>query len=192
MTTYFCHYCEKTWHTHYSYQRHRRTHRGEPVPPCSECGKEFSSVVGLARHKMHHADALDRFFAFVAQDDETGCWEWQGCLTGHGYGQFPYLHKNLRAHRWGYEQLVGPIPDGLVLDHLCLNTKCVNPGHLEPVTQRENTRRAFAVKLCKYGHEFTPENTRIDSRGHRRCIICLRARAREEYRRRVARRKVSA
>lgn len=72
---------------------------------------------------------------------ETDCWEWQGALT-NGYGHL-YLKNfgNNYAHRLVYEHLIGPIPDGLQLDHLCRNTCCCNPEHLEPVTQKENLRR---------------------------------------------------
>lgn len=70
---------------------------------------------------------------------EDGCWEWTGAKTAAGYGQF--TRRKEYAHRHAYEDLVGPIPEGLVIDHLCRNPSCVNPDHLEPVTQRENIRR---------------------------------------------------
>lgn len=130
---------------------------------------------------------------------ESGCWLWTWPLT-NGYGRF----GNERAHRWSYEHFVGPIPDGLDLDHLCHTADescpggtscphraCVNPSHLEPVTRTENILRGrgpdvqrarhAAQTHCKHGHEFTPENTRITARGYRRCRECARQLAREAY-----------
>jgi len=85
------------------------------------------------------------------------------------------------AHRYVYEQEVGPIPDGLTLDHLCRNRACVNPDHLEPVTMRVNTLRGETITArnaaktrCDKGHEFTPENTMRKPDG-RRCRVCQRA-----------------
>jgi hypothetical protein len=84
-----------------------------------------------------------------------------------------------RAHRVAFEWLVGPVPKGLVLDHLCRNRGCVNPSHLEPVTQQVNTLRGAGPAArnankahCKWGHEFTPENTGVDKRGKRWCKTC--------------------
>lgn len=85
-------------------------------------------------------------------DAETGCWRWKGTLTDRGYGTYKYRNPSpgaprqiaVKAHRVIYERLIGPIPEGLELDHLCRNRPCVNPAHLEPVTHRENTRRAAA------------------------------------------------
>lgn len=85
----------------------------------------------------------ERFWAKVVP---TGfCWNWVGGLDV-GYGFFTVPGRKFAAHRWAYENLVGPIPDGLHLDHLCLNTRCVNPDHLEPVTRAENTRRMNQVR----------------------------------------------
>ena len=74
-----------------------------------------------------------------------GCWLWTKSIDYGGYGRIGQRGVNARAHRVSYEHFVGPIPDGLSLDHLCRNRRCVNPDHLEPVTGSENTRRGIAA-----------------------------------------------
>lgn len=89
------------------------------------------------------------------------CWIWSGGKNNKGYGSFCINGKSCFAHRYSYEQIKGKIPDGLTIDHLCRNPSCVNPAHLEPVSNRENTLRgngASAVNarkvVCKRGHPF--------------------------------------
>lgn len=115
-------------------------------------------------------------------DKADGCWLWRGSIGKNGYGYFCRGPKRL-AHRYAYELLVGIIPYGLTLDHLCRNTGCVNPGHLEAVTIRENTLRGegpSAVNAkkthCPRGHEYNSENTYL-YRGHRHCKRCWQERA---------------
>jgi hypothetical protein len=80
--------------------------------------------------------------------DERGCWVWQRARTRKGYGQKVLPGQIvIRAHRWYYEQAWGPIPEGLQLDHLCRNPPCVNPDHLEVVTNQENVHRGRSTKL---------------------------------------------
>lgn len=111
------------------------------------------------------------------------CWLWQASHQSQGYAQI-YAKVNgqdsmLLAHRVMYEMLVGPIPDGLVIDHLCRNHGCLNPSHMEPVTSGENTRRGEAginntrKTHCPHGHEYTPENILL-SQGRRNCRACRR------------------
>jgi hypothetical protein len=88
----------------------------------------------------------------------TGCWEWNKSLSKQGYGTFTANNKRYRAHRATYMALVGDIPEGLVLDHLCRNTRCVNPEHLEPVTQRENVLRGVGPAAQNAGKSHCPRN----------------------------------
>ena len=112
------------------------------------------------------------------------CWEWVGEMGvfGYGYACIQGTHKRVFAHRAMYELLRGPIPDGMDLDHLCRNRRCVNPEHLEPVTHRENCRRGNgwsgrnARKThCKNGHALTPDNLVSKGRGRGTCSICAHA-----------------
>jgi hypothetical protein len=117
------------------------------------------------------------------------CWLWPGVMLNTGYGVIRRRGKDTKAHRAIYEAAVGPVPDGMVLDHLCRNRACFNPFHLEPVTGKENTLRgeSFAAqnarkRHCPKGHEFSPENTLIE-RGARVCLQCKRAINRESAKR---------
>lgn len=127
----------------------------------------------------------DELFEMSIPEPNSGCWIWRGPDKGNGYGRF----KRGSAHRASYEAFVGQIPQGLHLDHLCRNPMCINPGHLEPVTPKENVLRGFGVTAlnarkteCKYGHPFTPENTIIKKFG-KACRICQRIMDRDNKRR---------
>lgn len=133
----------------------------------------------------HYWEAVTELdlFGERMQFDPDGCWSWTSTKSPRGYGSFRRRGRpNVSAHRYSYELLVGPIPDGLELDHLCRNPSCVNPAHLEPVTHQENVLRGAsgpalngAKTHCHRGHEFTPDNTyaRKDRRG-RHCRACAR------------------
>jgi hypothetical protein len=82
-----------------------------------------------------------RFWDKVRHGGPADCWEWMGAKNPHGYGRFWVGRKCYQAHRVIYEGAVGTIPDGLVIDHLCRVRHCVNPSHMEPVTDLENRRR---------------------------------------------------
>lgn len=125
----------------------------------------------------------------------TGCWTWIGTRHGGGYGVIKRAGVQVRAHRIAYELYVGPIPAGLQIDHVkargCVSRLCVNPAHLEAVTQQENLRRGQvwengarihrAKTHCPHGHAYDARNTGWKKTGARRCRAC-HARAARIYR----------
>jgi hypothetical protein len=138
---------------------------------------------------------IERFEEKVERDPETGCWLWAACRNSAGYGKFGIDGRVVLAHRFSYEQHVGPIPDGLQLDHLCRVRCCVNPAHLEPVTGSENVRRGKAGEItkvrhaqkthCPQGHAYTEDNITpqiLSGRWTARCCkTCKRIRALARY-----------
>ena len=125
---------------------------------------------------------LDRFLAKVGWPGVMGaCWPWLAYRDSDGYGIFAVANSRpARASRVVYELAIGPIPDGLVIDHLCRSRSCVNPLHLEAVPQVVNCLRGESLNArnarkthCHKGHPFTPENTYL-YRGGRCCRACNR------------------
>lgn len=152
------------------YKRWRRT--GDPAP---------SQPIQI------RGDVEGRFWSKV--DKSGDCWIWRGSRASLGYGQFPIGKRMTLAHRIAYTFIRGSIPDGLVLDHLCQNTSCVNPDHLDPVTHRENILRGSSPHAinarktsCPSGHPYSAENTYIPASGGRKCRTCHRLRQRERQR----------
>lgn len=122
------------------------------------CGHEVKSVAKTSRiHgriKGHHYRYLrghgmrGKGKGGYIVDPMTGCWNWQGHVDSDGYGVTRFAGRTTSTHRAKYEELIGPIPVGLELDHLCSNPRCANPAHLEPVTHQENVRRSRNCKLA--------------------------------------------
>lgn len=145
------------------------------------------------------SDEVARFWSKVDRRGAADCWPWLGSRTYNGYGRFTLARRvgTVRASRYAYELVVGQIPDGLTIDHLChdltctagdacRHRACVNPAHMVPSPGAENTMRGHAVSgnnsrktHCDYGHAFDETNTFLDSAGARQCRICSRRRASE-------------
>ena len=116
------------------------------------------------------------------QPQPNGCWLWTGATRGTlGYGTRSLHGRMVLVHRAAYEVLIGPVPKGLELDHLCRQPRCLNPAHLEPVTRRENSRRGDPTPLtingakthCIRGHRFDEQNTYVRiGRPGRDCRRC--------------------
>jgi len=134
-------------------------------------------------------EQVERFHSSYEVVTESGCWIWMK-HTHLGYGYFNADNKHYRAHRWIYQHLIGPIPGHLQCDHLCRVRCCVNPYHIRITSNRVNSLASnspaalnFQKTHCNKGHAFTPENTGNSIRGWRVCLICNRARCREQYER---------
>lgn len=165
-----------------------------PAPKVFQLGTRKEKHRGMPPHpirRLRKPIANLRFWEKVVPNGD--CWEWTG-QRKNGYGIVDLGPRQTFAHRYAYEQLVGPIPAGKELDHLCRNTICVNPDHNEPVSHAENVRRGVsgtvngargrALTVCKRGlHPFDLTNTHVDVSGRRRCKRCHADRERAAYRR---------
>jgi hypothetical protein len=168
----WCHRHYSRWKRHGDPLAGRRSHL-DPMPTCAVPGCSLATpriVLGLCethyarQRRTGHAgepglrringEDEQRFWAFVDREgplstyrpDLGPCWLFTGCTDTKGYGSFRHAGGNYRAHRFAYELLVGPIPEGLQIDHLCRVLVCVNPRHLEPVTNDENQRRGAEAR----------------------------------------------
>lgn len=127
---------------------------------------------------------IERFWNHVEPQD-NGCWLWTAAVV-KGYPHFKVYPKMVKAHRFIWKHLHGPISSDLDVHHSCNNPLCVNPAHLELVTRKEHMMKSpnnityanFSQTHCKKGHAFTPENTYV-FRGMRHCRVCSRQRTRE-------------
>lgn len=157
-----CLFCKAKYGANGMWRHHKRAH-GEFDYPIEE---------------MH--DQL--FWSDITLAEGLDCWRWTGWIDAGGYGVFTVKGKAHKAHRHSYEKLIGPIPRGLVLDHLCRVRNCVNPYHLDPVTIAVNTARGLGNSTrvlrthCRQGHKYTPENAYVEISANggvvRHCVIC--------------------
>lgn len=146
--------------------------------------------------------------ALVDHIEVGDCWQWTGRFDQDGYGRFG--NRGLYAHRLVWESLVGLIPPGRQIDHICRNRGCVNPDHLEVVTLQENISRTppgmkgqhsnhsrgadhlnSQKTHCPYGHPYSPENTACSARGTRLCLACRKIRNRKTSQKRTAQRRLA-
>jgi hypothetical protein len=128
---------------------------------------------------VNHGD-WPRFLAKVVYAEESGCWLFTSSLDARGYGSFWFQGRAVRAHRWVWETLIGPLEDGEQIDHLCRVRNCVNPAHLEPVSAAENVMRGFGPTAinarktaCEQGHPLYGPNLRMEG-SRRRCRTCAK------------------
>lgn len=162
---------------------------------CLWCGREFTSTSKtLHRECCSHSckaqlktkRSMDSFYADVSKSGPTWngapCWEWTGAIAANGYARKTIRGRSQSAHKISWQLANGPVPKGLCIDHLCRNRRCVNPAHLEAVSQGENLKRGDTQAAknstkthCLRGHEFTPENTYLHD-GKRNCKACMRIR----------------
>ncbi|MGH8129090.1 MAG: HNH endonuclease signature motif containing protein [Gammaproteobacteria bacterium] len=142
----------------------------------------------MSRGQQQRLLALkERFMSKVSKG--SACWLWTAYTDVKGYGIFGVGKRQLmKAHRYSYIIHKGPIPRGLQIDHLCRITNCVNPNHLEAVTNRENVLRGNRARgprpLCKHGHPLSGSNLYINPRGDRECRTCRRAASARQLERR--------
>lgn len=140
-----------------------------------------------------------RFWAKVSKTDD--CWVWFGATNSKGYGCLGVDGRGYLAHRVAYAEEVGPIPDGMQINHICGIKPCVRPDHLEVVDASGNIRHARGTGLmapsllsqdnstkliCRNGHPYSPDNTYVNPQGHRVCRTCKRQSDRRRTERRSA------
>lgn len=151
------------------------TRRTTPLTVRYGTPRQRAYVVSRSPRGESPADRIRRH----SEVDENGCWVWQLATPEPGYGRITIDGKTgLYAHRVSYEAFVGPIPDGLHIDHLCRNRACCNPEHLEPVTPQINSLRGIGFPAtnakkteCPQGHPYDDENTYF-WRNRRGCRTC--------------------
>lgn len=139
-------------------------------------------------------DLPERVVDQILFEPNTGHWLWLNNRNRQGYGRGTIAGRQLLMHRYVYTHLVGPIPDGMVIDHLCRVRHCVNPNHLRVVTPRQNTlENSLSVGAvrgawtqCPQGHAFEGRNRIITKTGARLCRACRNAYMRELMRKRAA------
>lgn len=159
---------------------------GGPISRCKPCFTAKTREYRQRRKEQNRArrdqERIERFWSNVVEVD--GCWEWQGYRNRAGYGQITWSRQGILAHRHAYALTYGPIPDGMVIDHLCRNPPCIRPDHMEPVTIAENSLRGkpgIRPTHCPHGHPYVGDNVYYRFPERQRwpvCRVCARAQRR--------------
>lgn len=151
-------------------------------------GEHVRWIMGHQSRREQRPDTGGALYVEEDRGHGSPCWIWQGDKSVQGYAHQRVGRRKERVHRLYFEHENGPIPEGLVLDHLCRQRECINPTHLEAVTIGDNFRRgmapqavAFRNGTCVAGHERTPENTHTREDGTRRCRVCRNVYKRANY-----------
>lgn len=178
-----------------------KTHHGRPARQCKTCIRKTRRDAKRADIISAHPNGPDPELVWSdilpvdvwkrIQVDANGCWIWTGSKGRQGYGRTTHgdgSTKYTGTHRLTYMRIVGAVPEGLELDHLCRVRSCCNPEHLEPVTHRENMLRgetvfAFNAKKthCRHGHELSGDNLMPTTRNERACRTCVTSRRKARY-----------
>jgi hypothetical protein len=171
------------------------------APVCPEGILERLSAVrvrNLTKLTPNEVKAWTQYTLWSRIDMSGGlksCWLWKGGHNVHGYGVLSVKRRSVYAHRLAYEIACGPVPKGLELDHLCRVRNCVNPGHMEAVTHKENVKRSLFPSIvnrtkthCKWGHLLDDSNIYRPPKApaKRQCKQCIRRRTVERNLRRDA------
>ena len=139
-------------------------------------GNNFGKIRGYKRYE----NVEDKLYSKINIIEDTKCWEFNGNPDKDGYGFIAFNYNVYRIHRFSYLLFQGQIPDNYVIDHICGNRLCCNPEHLRAITQQENTKigktglnnHQSLKEYCPKGHKYTPENTYLNPKGSRECMIC--------------------
>ena len=165
------------------YERQRKARIGKHYSSATEFKKgQISNRKGIGQDIKSIMRRFNQGYIIA----KNGCWDWQGYVDKTGYAGFLVNHKRLLVHRFSYEIFNGHIPNGITVDHICKNRKCVNPWHLDLTTRFENVQRGAnkiaqnAGKLnCPQGHSYSGENLYVTKKGFRQCKTCQKIRYRK-------------
>lgn len=154
---------------------------------CPHCGRRFRKAKTNQKFCSQSCGASARIYVLRPIEERletktlklpSGCWEWIGAKDCHGYGRIGTSKSKVAlAHRVSFERWRNVIPPGMVIDHLCRNPSCINPDHLDVVTQKTNVRRGLVatVIVCRNGHLLAADNVRYLRRGDRVCKTCAKS-----------------
>lgn len=146
---------------------------------CYQSHRRAGTLNKLKPTNLHAATAEEKFYRMTTAT--KSCWWWEGPVNQSGYGVLTHDYQSTYAHRWSWEHLMGAIPEGFTIDHLCANKLCVNPEHLETVSIAVNSSRRHGNRVfCPRGHSLDDAYERPDGDG-RQCLTCVRERRKRAW-----------